>query len=102
MGGITEALGAARGEIERAEAQEVVLLWALREKAEQHCHDELSVLAKLAVTQGMCFRVHHYFSITEGRRLDAKCLLHFFPWTRGEAEEQRCLAVGTKEMKTKA
>lgn len=102
--GITEALGVIWGELQRREADEVVLVWALRERSEVYVEAELEALA-VAATNGTTgtprLRVHKYFSREKGRRLGEAELRDFFPWTSESAEDLRFLVVGTKEMNKK-
>lgn len=102
--GITEALEVIRGELQRREADEVVLVWALRDRSEAYAEAELAALA-VAATDGTTgtprLRMHKYFSREKGRRLGEAELYDFFPWTSKSAEDLRFLVVGTKQMNEK-
>lgn len=102
--GITEALGVISGELQRRDADEVVLVWALRERSELYAQAELDALAAAAANGNVStprLRLHHYFSKEKGHRLGEAELREFFPWTDGSAEDRRFLVVGTKAMNKK-
>jgi len=98
--GITEALGVAWGELPRAD--EVALLWALRDRSELYAQQELQALRDAGL------QVRYHFSREGGGgRLGPQQLREAFPWgpvdSSGKdsehAQEVRFLVVGTKAMK---
>jgi len=95
--GITEALGVAAGLPKSVD--EVVLLWALRDHSELFAQQQLK---DLMATWQQKLVVKYHFSRESGRRLDPPRLREVFPWTEGNIEEQRFLAIGTKPMMASA
>lgn len=106
--GMTEGLPVAKAELEKGDAQRVVLLWASRTKSDTFWHDDIAALIK---TYPDTFKIVHMLSreqqpvIQDSSSQSQECMYGrinagvlaevFQPADRNEA---RFLSVGTKDM----
>lgn len=98
--GITEGLPVARAELEKGDAEEVVLLWASRTMEDTFWQKDVEELQREHPRK---FRMAHILSREERAgtmhgRIDADVLLKTFGDWKSERGEARFLTVGTKEM----
>lgn len=98
--GITEGLPVARAELEKGDAEEVVLLWASRTVRDTFWEKDVQILQRQYPQQ---FKIAHILSRDEREgamrgRIDAHVLLNVFGGWMSERNEARFLPVGTKEM----
>lgn len=98
--GITEGLPVARAELEKGDAEEVLLLWASRTKADTFWTEDVRTLQEEFPQK---FRIMHILSreTTEDAmhgRIDKEVLRTVFGGWLSNKDEARFLSVGTKEM----
>ena len=98
--GITEALPVAKAELEKNDAQQVVLLWASRTQADTFWNDDIQELEQQYPTK---FKMVYIFSREEvdgclKGRIDPQILSEVFHGAKDTKEGARFLSVGTKDM----
>jgi len=98
--GMTEGLPIAKAELEKGDAQRVVLLWASRTWEDTFWHDELTALT---TQYPETFQVVHILSREEREgclhgRINPEVLHQVFQPTGFDRAQARFLSVGTKDM----